>query len=139
LIVEVTPESLQRDFSAGLVALYQPTTGGSNPGMPGPMWGLKIDSRPAGSTELSWAVAFTTTHSPVWGDFYAKDGNSGPVICWNTGFLATDPTDPAANGSINNHILRPNGPTHKTPDGGLTVGLLGMALAGIGLVARRLR
>ena len=49
------------------------------------IFGIKLD---AGGT----TYAFDSDRVPVWGDFYAKDGNAVPATtAWNTGF-GTDPT-----------------------------------------------
>jgi hypothetical protein len=45
---------------------------------------------------------------PVWGDFYAKCGAHPPNQIWNMGITLPDPMAPAANGSIDNHILVPD-------------------------------
>jgi len=62
-------------------------------------------------------LTLITTRLPMWGDFYAKGGDSNEV--WNAGFGTAaqeadpsstyfDPTDTAASGSIRNHVLVPN-------------------------------
>lgn len=93
---------------------YEPTSGGTNPNMPGNLYGIKIDSVNSGGTTIS----FDAFRSPIWGDFYAKDGNNCPPTClpgdppevtaWNSGF-GTDPLTEA---------LGPSGwiPTPDTTD-----------------------
>ena len=91
--------------------------GPSNPGMPGIMHGLKFDDA-SGTTTRFW---FDSPRVPVWGDFYSKDGNAGDYgwnAAWNAGFtdLDTDPTDPAANGSIAHHLLVPDSVVTAAPE-----------------------
>ena len=47
----------------------------SNPGIPGPIWGIKLELDGQNS------FSFDSTRAPMWGDFYAKDGVSGDD--WN--------------------------------------------------------
>ena len=117
-IIEVSPDAITNDFSilsgssSGGVATYSPSDmGNSNVNMPENMRGFKFDN----GDDLTESISFTTTRAPVWGDFYSKDGKFNPggiwVTAWNDGFSTSD-TDPVAgpsNGSLNNHILRPNG------------------------------
>jgi hypothetical protein len=108
--------------------------GPSNPGMPGTMYGVKFD---VVSGSNPFTVTFVSDRSPVWGDFYAKGGASS--FAYNAGFLAADPTDPPSDGSINNHILRPdtNGPPPAVPvPPTVALALVGGLTAGIG---RRVR
>jgi hypothetical protein len=135
MIIEVSPDAGPSDFSAGLFDDYSATSqGNSNPGMPSAMKGLKFQP---GTVTLT--ASFTTTRAPVWGDFYAKDGQSSGewVTAWNTGFtnLDTDPLDAPANGSINHHILRPD--TQQIVPIPGTVLLLGSGLAGLVLARRK--
>ncbi len=116
MIIEVSPDAGTSDFtilsgvSSGGVDIYGPNLqGGSNPNMPGNMRGFKFDG-----TTLSESFSFTTTRAPVWGDFYANDGVFNPgqldVTAWNLGLTSsdTDPSDGPSNGSLSNHILRPD-------------------------------
>ena len=75
--------------------------GNSNIGQPGPLYGVQF---PGGATTVNFQIV--TDRAPVWGDVFGKDGNN--VYFYNTGFLAADPLNPPSNGSINNHILRPD-------------------------------
>lgn len=83
------------------------TPGNENPLMPGNIYGVKFDI--SGDTTNA-TVSFDSDREPVWGDFYSKDGKHGGVFAtvWNTGFLDADPTDPPADGTIDNKILRPD-------------------------------
>jgi hypothetical protein len=115
------------------------TPGGSNPNMPGPLFGLKFDDAEETDTE----IYFDSTRRPVWGDFYAKDGNSGGYgqnAAWNSGFLDVDPSGPAADGSLANHLLVPDSfgtiPPTPVPESSSLL-LLGAALMGTALVTRK--
>ena len=113
IIFEVSTNAIESDFtilSGSNIEVMQYTDDGSNsnPNMPGVIYGMKLD--PSIKTP-NFKFSFTTTRSPVWGDFYAKDGsdNTGSekieVTAWNAGFLTLDPLGPAGNGSINYHLL----------------------------------
>lgn len=103
------------------------THGGSDPTIPGPMFGLKPDSD---NFDLSNIIEFDSTRIPVWGDFYAVDGkNTTPApSAWNEGFLRADPTVAAHGGTEDNHILRPDTGTYIAPEAG------SLMLAVIGLI-----
>lgn len=149
-IIEVSDTAQDGDFTDLLgnmnidkVKEYSSSSdGNSNPNMPEAMKGIKFEP---GTLTLSFS--FTTTLSPVWGDFYAKDGvdkdkvgeTTINVTAWNDGFSVNDqdPTDGPANGSIQNHILRPDSKSIYVPDGGTSLLLLGMAVSVIGLIRRR--
>jgi MYXO-CTERM domain-containing protein len=129
LIIEVSP-----DLSHGEIVrpnppiqpndpqLYQPGPG--NPSMPDSVFAIKFEPFEG---ELTWTASFDTTRNPVWGDFYAKDGDPGGSL-WNAGFTSLDPLDPPANGSIGYHVLVPD--TTSTPAPGAIL----LASIGVGLV-----
>lgn len=133
IIIEVSDNASQGDFSGGTLGYYSSADGNSNPNMPSAMDGLKFDG-----TITTLTFSFTTTRAPVWGDFYAKDGKDGGdwVTAWNTGFLASDPSDGPTNGSINSHILRPDTTQTLVPEPSMLL-LLGAGLLGLLAVRRR--
>lgn len=148
VIIEVTKDSTWEtsDFTIlwdettdgvtyGGYGYFGPSEGNSNPGIPEALYGIKFEV----DNLLTATFAFTTDHAPVWGDFYSKDGNALPsTYAYNLGFTGndTDPSSPPADGSVDKHILRPNGPVH-VPDGGLTALMLGLGVLGVGYMARR--
>ncbi len=83
--------------------------GPANPELPSDMYGIKFDN----ATELVFAVSFESYRNPVWGDFYAKNGNvggSGVNTVWNSGLTDpdSDPVAKASDGSLDGHLLVPD-------------------------------
>ena len=72
-------------------------------------------------------INFYSDRVPVWGDFYAKGGRDSYL--YNAGYLAADPLAPAASGSLNNHILRPDSVVIPVPSAVL-LSSIGLGLAG---------
>lgn len=94
----------------------------SNPGIPGPIYGLKWD--PGNS------IHFMSDRLPVWGNFYAKDGrlSGADVYAHNAGFLWDwDLGNPA---SLSGFIPIPDTLT-QVPEPA-TILLLGIAVAALG-------
>jgi len=102
------PENML-DFSGSSGTLVDPDwwypTGdsGSNPGMPGNLYGVKIDATTG--TDVQWS--FTSDRRPMWGNFYTKDGSTQvpgdekiALTIWNTDFLepSGDPVMNTLNG-----------------------------------------
>ena len=127
-------------FGDTIIGDFDNTNG--NPDIPGTLHGLKFDD----TSGTTLTISFDSDRQPVWGDFYAKDGvhtePSGTKITnqvWNTGFSLANPTDPPANGTINNHVLVPDTMSVVpvlVPEP-TTVSLLLTGLLGLAWVVRR--
>ena len=93
--------------TAFLVGTWDLSANG-NGGVTGTIYGVKFTPADSTAAKNLDVVSFTTTQEPIWGDFYARDGNQpmgGPVIAaYNTG-LGTDPTGT----NFTNWIPRPDG------------------------------
>lgn len=101
------PENLfNAQFPGTEIEIQNFTQANGNPFLPADIYGAKFDS----TQGTAITIAFDSDRNPVWGDFYAKCGAVGGTqnTVWNAGFLTEDPTDPAADGTIANHILVPN-------------------------------
>lgn len=109
------------------------SNGSSNPGLPGSIYGFKIDTD-ADASALSLGFSFTSNHAPAWKDVYLKDGKQGGdnVYAFNSGFNLTDPVALPSNGSLNGHILAPGCDVIPEP----TSALLAM-LGALGFLRRR--
>ncbi|MGC9318000.1 MAG: hypothetical protein ACP5KN_08195 [Armatimonadota bacterium] len=108
-----------------------------NPDLTSDVFGVKFDDSDGGEWGewdlLQWR--FDAYRLPVWGDFYAKDGKLDQVdkTLYNAGLDLPDPTDPPQDGSIDNHILRPNGRTPQLPPSAL----LGLSMFPLGIAYLR--
>ncbi len=109
--------------------------GNSNPNLPGSVYGLEF----AGNSQTVDQICFESFKVPVWGDFYAKDGNAGGQgtnTAWNAGFVDPDPQVPPSTdpGQTNFHILRPDsdsgGGEPPVPEPA-SLGILGIALLAV--------
>lgn len=136
-LLEVTNPARASDFfnftntqiSGGDPKMYQAYTN-PNGEMPYNIYGIKFTA-PGGTgwNAVDVTFAFDSTHSPTWGDFFARDGNNG--WAYNKNF-----SDASVGGNLNDgfHIAVPNGPAAPLP---AAVWLLGSGL--VGLVALRKR
>ncbi|MBN2296693.1 MAG: PEP-CTERM sorting domain-containing protein [Pirellulales bacterium] len=84
--------------------------GNTNPGLPADIFGIKMDM-PDAVDVRTLEFSFESEMAPVWGDFYAKDGNNTdpPTAAWNDYNDITPAL--AADGLFDSlgYIARPNG------------------------------
>lgn len=102
------------------------TEGQGNPDLPDDMDGLKIN---AAFEALVIILGFDSNRMPVWGDFYAKDGNGGTINLHNAGFTSPDwdPVAPLHDGPEQGHLLVPDSVVPE-PATLMLLGLGGLAL-----------
>lgn len=97
---------LNSNWSSGITYVGTWEPGGSNPSMPSSIYGIKFDS----TTSTVQTFYFDSFRTPVWGDFYAKDGVAGGTIntAWNAGFDSAPPTITPDQDLYNTKILVPD-------------------------------
>ena len=112
LTIETSDNFTEADIinltGASIDSIALQKVGPGNFGMPSDMYGIKFDPLDDDTFVMTWS--FDSSRTPVWGDFYAKDGGQADEkdYAYNQGSTADDPTDPPADGSITFHILRPD-------------------------------
>ena len=124
LILEVSQDAPNALYRVGDTYLTPQIwgTAPSNPGIPGDVYGIKLDF---GATTYS----FTSTQAPMWGDFYSKDGIAGDFgqnYAYNSGF-GTVPTSP-----FSGWIRVPDTTTVPEPGTALLLGAGLAMMAGLG-------
>jgi hypothetical protein len=111
---------------------YTYTENDSNPNMPNKLYGVKFDYG-------SWTYTLTTSRSPVWGNFYAKDGNAGDLgknAIWNAGLEYEDYMTKETLTS-DYFIVRPDGAAMAHAPEPSTLLLVGAGLAGLAFARKR--
>ena len=119
-------------------ATYQTSgTSGTNPNMPNSIYGIKFDYGTDTDAHIYSAIyTIVTDRAPVWGVFYAKDGNAGDPLptAWSNALAYGDyRTNDGL--SYQDFIVRPNG-VHPVPEPS-TFLLVGFGVAGLIFCARR--
>ena len=73
----------------------------------GSIFGIKWDLNDTAEDIMYFHLTLVSTKAPMWGDFYAKDGNGGTVNARNLNF-GTDTTDPIGDGNNGGWVLVPD-------------------------------
>ncbi len=145
ILLEVSPtfgldNLLNPGGDFGEILLQTWTDQEGNPNLPDILYGIKFNETSGTATH----IYFDSDRAPMWGDFYAKDGNSGGQgvnTAWNAGFTLPDSdpiTVPPHDGSEMNHILVPDTQVNPIPEPMTLLLLSGGLLAGA-LAHRRRR
>jgi hypothetical protein len=77
VIIQVSETLTAQDISGGWVPGGYETGSPSTPGLPGTIWGVKVELDDHNS------FSFDSTRAPMWGDVYAKGGTSQSGTVWN--------------------------------------------------------
>lgn len=65
---------------------------GSTPLLPSPFFGAKFETPDEAGKDSAYTLSFYSIQAPVWGSFYAKDGNDQPATVAYTSGLGEYPT-----------------------------------------------
>lgn len=90
---------------------YSDSEGGSNPGLPNDIYGVKFDF---GALQTTYTIV--TDRAPVYGNFYMKDGKTGgnDVYAYNVGLSNSGYR--TADLDVTKWIVRPDGDTTPVPE-----------------------
>ena len=77
VIIQVSETLTAQDISGGWVPGGYDAGSPSTPGLPGTIWGVKVELDDHNS------FSFDSTRAPMWGDVYAKGGTSQSGTVWN--------------------------------------------------------
>jgi len=129
-------------WSGGVTEIQTQKESQGNPNLPSTFYGIRLEPT---AEDTTMTFSFDTVRDPIWGDFYAKDGDGGgsDITAWNAGFGTAaeesntadthyDPTDGPSGGSIRYHLLIPD--TIPEPST-----MLLLALGSVVLMLRRRR
>lgn len=143
------------------------TEDNGNPGIPGSVWGIKFDvpylkkdeaPKPGYLADDTYEISFsfTSSHQPMWGNFYAKDGttedDTGAKIwnyLYNEGFALysaefleqnryAEYGDQFYAQMLKSYVLVPDTVTVPVP-GAMLLGSLGLGAAGLHLKRKKAR